>query len=78
MTIEQLHAAVLALPIKERAKLAHDLLDSLDGPADPNAAAAWTEEIERRAKELADGSVQPVDWGTLREQIVQRIRERRR
>jgi len=71
-----LHAA-LALSSKERAKLAHGLLRSLDGPADGDADAAWTAEIARRARELDDGSVEAVDWESARERIAQRLPERR-
>lgn len=71
-----LHAA-LALPAEERAKLAHDLPRSLDGSEDADADAAWIAEIERRARELDDGSVESVDWATARERIAQRLRERR-
>jgi putative addiction module component (TIGR02574 family) len=72
-----LHAA-LALPLKERAKLAHDLLRSLDGPADKDVEAAWTAEIARRACELDDGSVEAVDWESARERITRRLLERRK
>jgi hypothetical protein len=51
---------------------------SLDDPADPDVEKAWTQEIERRARELADESVQPVDWEVARERIARRLRERRR
>ncbi len=76
MSTEDLRNAVLTLSAGERAKLAHDLLRSLDGPADSDVDAAWIEEIERRARELADGSVQPVDWEVARERIARRLRER--
>jgi putative addiction module component (TIGR02574 family) len=77
MSTEELRHAVLKLPREERAKLAHELLQSLDEPTDPDAEAAWTSEIERRARELADGSVQPVDWEEARKRIARRLRERR-
>ena len=77
MSPDTLLDAALALPAKERAKLAHDLLRSLDGPPDPDAEAAWTEEIARRARELDDGSVEAVDWESARKRIAKRLRERR-
>ena len=73
---ELLHAA-LQLSAKERAKLAQDLLRSLSEPADTDADAAWISEIERRARELDDGSVEAVDWSSARERIARRLRERR-
>ena len=78
MTTDALLHAALALPTKDRAKLAYDLLRSLDGPADPDAEAAWTSEIARRARELDDGSVEPVHWESARQRIAQRLSERRR
>ena len=78
MSTDPLREAALTLPTKERAKLAHDLLRSLDEPADTDVDAAWIKEIDRRARELADGSVQPVDWEATRQRIARRLRERRR
>ena len=78
MSSNDLLPAALALPIEERAKLAHELLRSLDAPPNSDVDAAWVTEIARRAGELADGSVQPVDWEMARERIARRLRERRR
>ncbi len=78
MSADDLRKAVLTLPARERADLARELLRSLDGPPDPDVDGAWISEIERRARELADGSVQPVDWEVARERIARRLRERRR
>ena len=57
MTTKELRDAALTLDRKGRAQLAHDLLRSLDAPSDPDVDTAWLAEIERRARELADGSV---------------------
>jgi len=51
----------LELSADERAALAHDLLVSLDGPADSDAAQAWEAEITRRLDELERGQGQTVD-----------------
>lgn len=77
MSRDTLLQDALGLPTEERAKLARDLLRSLDGPADQDADKAWLAEIERRACELDDGSVEPVDWESARERIAKRLRERR-
>jgi putative addiction module component (TIGR02574 family) len=73
---DELRAAALALPRQERADLARDLLGSLDEAAG-EFDAAWASEIARRARELADGSVEPVDWEVARERIARRLPERR-
>ena len=49
-------AEMLRLPAEERAKLALELLRSLDGEPDPTAASAWEEEIERRGTEVDAGT----------------------
>lgn len=77
MNTDKLREAALALPADERAHLAHDLLHSLESPPDPDVESAWLAEIEKRARELADGTVVPVDWAEARERIRQRLRERR-
>lgn len=47
---------LLALPVAERARLAQLLLASIED-RDPRAAAAWDEEIDRRAAALTSGTV---------------------
>jgi putative addiction module component (TIGR02574 family) len=76
MSPKELRAAVLALPREERAELAEDLLHSLDEPVE-EVDTAWAAEVTRRARELADGTVEPVDWEVARERISRRLRERR-
>jgi putative addiction module component (TIGR02574 family) len=66
-------AEMLRLPIEERAKLALELLRSLDGEPDPDAAEAWDAEIERRGAEVVAGTA---DTMTLDEYRAH-VRERR-
>ncbi len=47
---------VLRLPIEERAKLALELLRSLDGKPDAGVAEAWDAEIDRRGAEVDAGT----------------------
>lgn len=49
---------ILRLPAEERAKLAPELIRSLDGEHDADAAAVWDEEIERRAAEVEAGTAE--------------------
>ena len=44
----------------ERAELALALIESLDGPADPDVEEAWRIEIERRIGQIERGEVQLV------------------
>jgi putative addiction module component (TIGR02574 family) len=58
-TVEELEKELLALPRDERARLAHELLLSLDeAEADLSPEeweAAWAEEIQRRERDLREG-----------------------
>jgi putative addiction module component (TIGR02574 family) len=47
---------ILQLPAEERARLALELLRSLDGDPDADAAAAWEVEIDRRGAEVDAGT----------------------
>lgn len=50
--LETLRSEALALSEAERAKLASDLVASLDGPTDSNLSGAWDVEICRRINEI--------------------------
>jgi putative addiction module component (TIGR02574 family) len=65
---------VLALPVRERAKVAHELLLSLDDGADDGANEAWGAELERRASEIRSGSAPTEDWDTVKARVAQRWR----
>lgn len=50
--LESLRSEILALSESERARLASDLVASLDGPSEPGLAEAWDVEICRRINEI--------------------------
>ncbi len=66
----------LALPVRERAKIAHELLLSLDDGADADAAEAWIAELEQRAQEARSGSVATDEWATVKARLSERWRRR--
>ena len=76
MSTEELLAQVLRLPRTERARLAEEVLSSLE-ESDEQVTAAWARELERRSREIAEGRVQSVDWGTARAQILKELEQRR-
>ena len=76
MLTEELLAQVLRLPRTERARLAEEVLSSLE-ESDEQVAAAWAQELERRSGEIAKGLVQTVDWETARVQILSELEQRR-
>jgi putative addiction module component (TIGR02574 family) len=77
MTTIEIRASALNLPAPERAALAHDLIASLDAEdVDPRADTLWAAEIERRAREVADGKVALIDADEVHAEIAQRLRAR--
>jgi putative addiction module component (TIGR02574 family) len=66
----------LALPVRERARIAHELLLSLDDGADAGAAEAWVAELEQRASEVRSGAAATEDWETVKARLTQRWRRR--
>jgi putative addiction module component (TIGR02574 family) len=70
---ESVLADALRLDAKARAELAAELLASLDGPADPDAATAWEQEIERRVNALEAGTVDLESWESVQQRISKHI-----
>ncbi|HLA75373.1 MAG TPA: addiction module protein [Gammaproteobacteria bacterium] len=60
MNLKQIEAEVLQLTEEERAELAQKLLLSLDAPSELEIAQDWLTEAHQRARELDEGSVQPI------------------
>jgi putative addiction module component (TIGR02574 family) len=57
MDFKTLEREVLSLPASDRAKLAHELLESLDSLSEADLERAWLDEAERRAQQLDEGTV---------------------
>ena len=53
--VDELTAKARALPAEDRARLAEDLLLSLQESPDPEVEAAWDEEIRRRIEDIDSG-----------------------
>jgi len=70
--LESITSAAMTLPERERAKLARDLVASLDGPADISVADAWDTEICRRINDIESGKTELLDAN----EIVERARAR--
>ena len=58
----------LTLAANERARIAHELIHSLE-PEDADATAAWSDEIRRRVDEIEDGTAEVEDWETVRARL---------
>ncbi|MEX0730174.1 MAG: addiction module protein [Aquisalimonadaceae bacterium] len=61
-----------ALSEHDRARLAHDLVATLDGQPDSDVATAWDREVERRLAEIKNGIAKTIS----REELTQRLRNR--
>jgi putative addiction module component (TIGR02574 family) len=59
---QELLQKVLALPEKERAELAGNLIASLDATVDQDVDAAWQQEVVRRLHDIQSGKVKTVSW----------------
>jgi putative addiction module component (TIGR02574 family) len=77
MSTDELLAQALLLPRPERARVAEELLSSLEEPDEQGVATAWARELERRSRDVADGKVQTIDWATARAEILRDLEERR-
>ncbi|OFW15642.1 MAG: hypothetical protein A3F70_06785 [Acidobacteria bacterium RIFCSPLOWO2_12_FULL_67_14] len=62
-------ADALRLEPDARAEVAAELLASLDGPADPDAEAAWNAEIERRIAAIEAGTIRLEPWSEVKRRI---------
>lgn len=69
-------STALALPVRDRARIAHELLLSLDAGSDADAADAWVAELEQRARDVRAGAVTTEDWASVRSRLVDRWRRR--
>jgi hypothetical protein len=59
----------LRLPVKDRAKIAAELLASLDEGPDDDVEAAWAEELGRRVERMRGGEAVFEDWATVRDRL---------
>jgi putative addiction module component (TIGR02574 family) len=73
---ESVLADALRLDATARAELAAELLASLDGPADLDAASAWDEEIQRRVDALEAGTEKLESWERVKNRIAREILNR--
>jgi putative addiction module component (TIGR02574 family) len=62
-------ADALRLEPEARAELAAELLGSLEGPADPDAEAAWDAEIVRRVEAIESGTIGLEPWTDVKRRI---------
>lgn len=66
---KQLLAEALRLSDEERAALAGELIQSLDHDVDPDAEAAWSEEIRARLERVDGGTAETIPWSKARRRV---------
>lgn len=63
---------VLELPLDERAKIAAELLESLD-EAETHVEEAWASEIQKRVAAARAGELASTDWRTVFERVEREV-----
>lgn len=76
MSKEELYAHILRLSREERARLAEELLFSLE-ESEEEVTAAWASELERRSRDIAEGKVKTIDASTACTEILAELEMRR-
>jgi putative addiction module component (TIGR02574 family) len=73
---DSLRDEALKLPEPERARLASELLASLDGEAEDSVEAAWAAEVEKRKGEVARGEARLVPWEQVKADVKAALKQR--
>lgn len=74
--VDEVLEQALQLSTADRARIAAELLASVDGPPDPDADAAWATEIERRARRALAGESTGTDWEIVKKRVEDSLRGR--
>ena len=74
-TLAKLRTEALDLSESERAELAHELITSLDGPADPDVEKVWSAEISKRLDAIEQGTATTQSGDDVLRAIARRIRK---
>jgi putative addiction module component (TIGR02574 family) len=74
--VEELSARAKTLSAEDRARLAEELLESLQEDKDPEAEAAWDQEIGRRVAEIEAGTAKLIPADEVHEEA-RRLMSRR-
>jgi hypothetical protein len=73
MTVREILEAALKLEPTDRELLVAELTASLHGGfASDEIEKAWLDEIERRSREVDDGTAELVEWSDVRERLAER------
>jgi len=70
--LTQLFREAMKLEDNDRATLAGLLIESLEGPEDPDVESAWAAEVERRWQEIESGKVKTIPWDQIKQTLFER------
>lgn len=70
---EDIFSTALSLPASQRARLAHELLASLDDGNDASAEQAWLAEMQRRAEDVETSRIGLEDFAAVRTRLNERL-----
>jgi putative addiction module component (TIGR02574 family) len=71
MSTDALLESILKLPERDRARIAAELIASLDGEPEAGVEAAWLAEVDRRIAEVDEGKVQLIEWEVAKKQLTE-------
>lgn len=72
MSVDELATEALKLPPQDRERLAWELLSSLESELE--FEAEWIEEVERRATEIDEGTVETIPWEQVKREALDRLK----
>ena len=72
MATAEMLAQMLRLPAEERARLALELIRSLDGEPESGTDEAWAAEIERRGAKVEAGTAETITLAEYRAHVQRR------
>jgi putative addiction module component (TIGR02574 family) len=71
MSTDALLESILKLPERDRARIAAELIASLDGEPEAGVEAAWLAEVDRRIAEVDEGKDQLIEWEVAKKQLTE-------
>lgn len=71
--VQELFQEATELSERDRAELAGMLLESLEGHPDEDVELAWSEEVERRVRQIEAGEVDLIPWEKVRADMFDRL-----
>ncbi|MDI1430485.1 addiction module protein [Polyangium sorediatum] len=77
MSTQEMLAYMLKLPREERVQVTKALLLSLEILDEEEIAATWAPELERRSREVTEGTAQTIEWGGVQTELLNELAERR-